>query len=272
MGSDADAAGPAVSVLVPVRDPAPFLAEAVASVLEQHFDHWELVAVLDGPSPGAAETLAAFDDPRVRTVAAEHPRGLGAALNTGLAHCRAELVARLDADDLCLPGRLSRQVGYLSAHPDVGVLGSPGLLINPSGRQVGMKAAPSGIERVERALRWHNVMVHPSVMYRRRLVEEVGGYDEGLTRVEDYDLWLRLLGRTHIDNLPDPVVAYRVHPGQHSQDRFPRTDLDHVRRARLAAARAAGTSLAMARMRHAAWRRFQVRYDPRYRLRRPSKR
>ena len=116
---------PQVSVVLPVRNGARWLGEALQSVIAQTLAAWELIAIDDGSTDDTPGILADFAkrDGRIRVIRQE-PLGLVAALNRGLAEVRAPLLARLDADDRALPERLDRQVRYLAGHPDVGLLGS----------------------------------------------------------------------------------------------------------------------------------------------------
>ncbi|NIR28216.1 MAG: glycosyltransferase [Gammaproteobacteria bacterium] len=189
---------PSVSIVMPFRDAADTLDECLESIAAQSLSSWELVAVDDGSRDGAREALGrrALEDPRIR-ILPNPGRGLVAALNAGLRAARAELVARMDADDRMLPGRLAAQVEHLERHPQVTLVACR------------VEAFPRGRlrEGMREYLRWQNAcitpvdmreeiyveapMVHSSVMFRRSRVLALGGYREG-DFPEDYDLWLRL--------------------------------------------------------------------------------
>ncbi len=164
---------PPVSVLMGVRDGAPWVREAVASVLEQTAPELELIVVDDGSTDSTPTVLAAVRDPRLR-VERQPPAGLTPALNRALSLARAPLVARLDADDLAMPDRLARQRSFLDAHPEVGLLGTAASEVDASGRHVGGPAPPVDDASIRRALIRKNPFVHSSVMMRRRLVEIAG--------------------------------------------------------------------------------------------------
>jgi GT2 family glycosyltransferase len=189
---------PEVSVILPYRDAAPTLEEAITSVLSESAVALELIAVDDGSSddgPAYVESLARRDA-RVRSIRSE-PRGIVHALNLGVDSAGAPLLARMDADDVSLPDRIAREVAMLRADTSLGAVGCF------------VEAFPA--ERVEEGLAryvaWQNAIVtpedharelfvesplcHPSVTMRRDAVREVGGYRHG-PFPEDYDLWLRL--------------------------------------------------------------------------------
>ena len=204
---------PDVTVLMPVRNGERYLRASVDSILAQSFSNFELVIVDDGSTDGTASILASYADPRIRVVKHDRTEGLSAALNHGLACARGALVARQDADDLSSPDRLGRQWAYLSAHPDVALLGSQAWAINADGRAL----TPIDRSLEDPSIRWYalfdNAFVHSSVMFRRDVVwDELHGYDAEWAPVsEDYELWGRLMRSHGVANMPERLVTYRVH-------------------------------------------------------------
>ena len=215
----AAALAPEVSILCPVfNTPPDYLRECWESIKTQTLKTWELILVDDGSTDAAA--IAAVNDigadPRVKLIRLDTNRGISAALNAGLAHCRAEWVARMDADDVMLPDRMEKQLGYLRGHPRVDVLGGQltclreGVLGESTSHDLEITAAT--LADPAKRLWFVN---HPTVMLRKSVLTSAGGYDERLRRAEDLDLWLRLLRRgAVIHNLPDVIVHYRIHAGQ----------------------------------------------------------
>ena len=206
---------PAVAVLLSVHNGAPWVRDAIASVLAQTERDLELIVVDDGStdeSP-AIVTEAAAADQRVRVVRQAHA-GLTKALNRALALVVAPLVARLDADDVALPERLARQRAFLDAHPDVGLLGTAGREVDPAGRELRVVSPPTDDAAIRRALIRRNPFIHSSVMLRRSIVTAAGGYDESLAVAQDYDLWMRLSPVTRLANLAEPLVTRRLVAGR----------------------------------------------------------
>ena len=204
---------PAVSVLMSVHNGAPWVGDAVASVLAQTAGDLELIVIDDGSTDTTREILARARDPRVRV---EHQTraGLTRALNHALALARAPLVARLDADDLALPERLERQLAFLAAHAEVGLLGTGAREVDEGGREVAVIRPPADDGALRRMLIRRNPFVHSSVVMRRSVVERAGGYDERLPVAQDYDLWMRMSGLAGLANLPEPLVVRRLLPGR----------------------------------------------------------
>lgn len=204
---------PAVSVLMAVRDGAPWVAEAVESVLSQTAPDLELIVIDDGSTDATPDLLGAIHDPRLR-VHRRAAAGLTRSLCHALGLARAELIARLDADDLARPERLARQRAFLAAHPEVGLLGTAAVEVDAAGREVRVVQPPLDDATLRRLLIRRNPFVHSSVVFRRRLVERVGGYDESVPVAQDYDLWLRLSAVGRLANLAEPLVVRRLLPGR----------------------------------------------------------
>jgi glycosyltransferase involved in cell wall biosynthesis len=199
---------------MPVFNAEAYLAESIESVLGQTVEDFELIAVDDGSEDGSRAILERFArlDSRVRVVANEKTPGLACGSNRGWRLSRATYVARLDADDVALPQRLSTQIAFLDAHPSVAAVGGAAITIDPSGRQMSVMRSPTSSSVIRATLPRRNCFVHSSVTMRRAALEEVGGYR--FNRGGDYDLWLRLSERFDLANLLQPVVLYRVHAGQ----------------------------------------------------------
>ena len=204
---------PRVSVVLPVRDGAAFLEQALQSVLSQTLSELELIVVDDGSTDRTPEILAAraASDPRVRVLRREGD-GVVAALNAGCAVAATAYVARLDADDVALPERLERQVALLDAHPNVGLVGGAYVAIDQSGRRLATFRPPTEDAALRARLSRYNVFAHPAATFRREAFEQAGGYR--LAEAEDYDLWLRISERWQLASVPDPVLEYRQHSGQ----------------------------------------------------------
>lgn len=201
-----------VSVVLPVHNGGRYLEAAARSILNQTHRDLELIVVDDGSTDGSGSIVEAIGDPRVRLFRNEQNRGLPAALNRGLAAARAEIVARQDADDLSHPERLEKQVMYLTSNPSVGLLGTQAWMIDEEGRCCGSVTHACAHDGLVWELSFDNAFLHTSVAFRRHLVlKQHGGYDEAWPYNQDFDLWLRLARVTRLANLPERLVASRIH-------------------------------------------------------------
>ena len=202
---------PAVSVILPVYNAAPYVEAAVQSILAQSFENFELLLIDDGSTDDSAGILRrlAGTDVRIRLIQREN-KGLIASLNEGLALARATFVARMDADDIALPRRLALQYQRMCADEDLVVLGSAIQYIDDKGRMGRSVSYPEGAA-VQVAALWGAPVAHPATMFRTAVARSAGGYPTTFPHAEDYAFWLQLLRLGHIDNLSEVVLHYRVH-------------------------------------------------------------
>lgn len=204
---------PQVSVLMPVYNGARFLREAMDSVLAQSFLDFEFVIIDDCSTDVTPEILRSYDDSRIVLLRNEQNLRLPATLNRGLKSCRAPLISRVDADDICLPELLARQVALMGTHPEVGVASTACQYIDEEGRVTSTKRWPVTDDRIRLYMTWDNPMIHSGAMYRRDLVLTVGGYNEDYWCSQDYELWSRLANRTNLTNLGEPMMKIRSRVG-----------------------------------------------------------
>jgi glycosyltransferase involved in cell wall biosynthesis len=207
-----------VSVLMPVHGGAPFLKEAISSVQSQDFGSWELLLVLDRPSNELTALANIFvkDESRIKVLVSPGS-GIVDALNFGISIASGGLIARIDSDDVMEPNRLSKQVELLMQSPRIAVIGTQMTFIDSNGLVIGKTSYPITPSDIRKHLRYQNCIGHPSIMYRKKNVVEVGGYRKALTGVEDYDLWLRLSKSFEIQNLDQALTRYRISPSQYSK-------------------------------------------------------
>ncbi len=212
---------PRVAVLLPARDAARTVRGAAVSILRQTFRDLGLVAVDDGSRDETAEILArlARRDRRL-TVVPGAGEGIVRALARGLDRCDAEVVARMDADDVAHPLRLERQLAALDADPSLAAVGSRVRLFPRAGVRPGMRRYSEWLdgldspEAVARDLLVESPLVHPAATIRRAALDRVGGWREG-PFPEDYDLWLRMAeAGARLANVPERLLDWRDSPAR----------------------------------------------------------
>ena len=201
---------PDVSVLMPVYNAMPYLRAACAGILDQTGVDFEFIALNDASTDGSGEYLDGLNDARMRVV--HLPKaGYVVNLNIGLGLCRAPLVARMDADDVSLPGRLARQVAFLHDNPDAVAVGCQAETIDRDDRVTGVLSYDTSDLMIRHRLLSNAHLPHPGVMYRRHAVLDAGGYNADFMPCEDYDLWCRLAERGRLANLDETFLRYRTH-------------------------------------------------------------
>lgn len=199
-----------VSVVIPCFNYAHFLDQAIQSAVDQDYPAIEVIVVNDGSTDDPAAIVSRF--PHVRYVTQEN-RGLAAARNVGLSHCRGELVVFLDADDRLRPGAIAAGARLLEANPDLGFAAGFSTLISGVGLAQPTVNRPGceGSDAYMSLLRRNTIRNPGTVLFRRQLVEAAGGFTSGVDACADYDLYLRI-SRNHPVVFHDAVVAeYRKH-------------------------------------------------------------
>jgi glycosyltransferase involved in cell wall biosynthesis len=212
-------APPLISVLLPVRDAAPYLDAALDSLGRQTLGDFEIIAIDDGSTDGSRDILArhAAADPRIG-VHAQAPKGLVATLNRGLALARGTYLARMDADDIAWPERFAAQAAFLAGRQSVAVVGGAVQEIDAAGRPGTIRRWPAEPTAIRALLPKRNCIAHPTVMARRASLVAAGGYRAAFLAAEDYDLWLRLSEMADLANLPAVVLSHRLHKATVSID------------------------------------------------------
>jgi hypothetical protein len=204
---------PLITFVLSVHNDLRFLPAAVDSMLGQTFEQFEAILIDDGSTDGSGAYLDSLIDPRVRVIHNPGNLGLTTSLNIGLDLARSPYIARMDADDICEPDRLARQIEFLDSHPDVGILGTSRQLIDEEGREIVVASATQG----DLAIRWKcllgNPFAHPTVMLRRSVLNTHKFRYADSFRSEDYELWIRLLQHTRGENLAEPLLRYRLRAG-----------------------------------------------------------
>lgn len=233
-----------VAVLLPFRDTAARLDDAIASIIAQTFRNWELLLVDNASTDGGAAIARKWSrsDLRIRLLTEPRP-GIANALNTGLAGAMAPLIARMDADDISRPDRLEKQVAYMNKRPVIGVLGALTGFSTSVANSAGMRAF----------VNWQNGLItpqdhflkrfvdapvaHPTVMFRRELIDRYGGYSTD-PLPEDHELWLRWMHNgVQFAKLPEELLQWNDHPQRlsrihpnYSVDAFYRTKVHWLAR------------------------------------------
>jgi len=199
-----------VTVVIPTKDRWPLLSRSLASVLGQEDVDFEVIVVDDGSADGTLERLGELPDPRLRVLRHERCMGVASARNLGVAHARAKWVAFLDDDDFWAPRKLRAQLDGARSGANLVYTG----MIVIDDRDGLVETCPLDPDDLRRTLARHNFLGAPStVMVSTDLVRRAGGFDERLSALADWDLWLRLIfdEGAILVACPEPLVAYVLH-------------------------------------------------------------
>ena len=205
---------PTVSVVLSIYNEQPYLKRAIQSILGQTFEDFEFIIINDGSTDGSREVLERFVDldHRIRLVNQKN-QGIPASRNRGLKLARGKYIAVKDGDDISHPKRFEKQVRFLEENPEIGILGTWIEQIDETGDSLRQWRLPTHPDAIAWQSLFNYRLCHPTVMARRSVLENLGGYAEWVTCAEDYELWSRALLETRIANLPDLLYKHRQHGG-----------------------------------------------------------
>lgn len=204
-----------ISIVLPTYNGARYLRESIESVLRQTTSEWELIIVDDcstDETPAIADAYAR-QDARIRVIHNAENQKLPRSLNIGFAAARGEYLTWTSDDNRYLPEALEKMRTYLAAHEDVYLVCARVRLIGADGQRFVSKDFPEGVlPPFRRELMSYCDLIGACFMYRREVLNEIGGYDPGLFCVEDYDYWLRIYERFPlVESIPDFLYEYRFH-------------------------------------------------------------
>ncbi len=199
---------PLVSVIIPAYNSARFIRVTIESALNQDYPNFEIVVVDDGSTDETPEILKEYASERCRVFLESHI-GCVPNYNRCLRYAQGRYIAILDHDDVMLPGRLRRQAEYLESHPELCMVGSAYEIVGEKGEFLESRPMPSGPSEVRRFEGVFNAVQHPTAMYRRHLVDEIGEYREEYFPSHDSEFILRAIARFDADNLPEYLTRWR---------------------------------------------------------------
>ena len=202
-----------VTVLMPVYNGAPYVGEAIESILRQSFTDFEFLIINDGSTDGSADIVRTFADQRIRLL--EHTANLGliATLNHGLAVARGKYVARMDCDDISLPQRLEKQCSFMDMHPEFGICGT-WVKTFDGAKDVTIRF-PTEPDKIRCITMFNSCISHPSIMIRSAALKQYRiFYNPLYPHAEDYALWVEAMRHFQVANIGEVLHLYRQHPGQ----------------------------------------------------------
>ena len=200
---------PKVSVIMSVYNGEKYLREAINGILNQTFTDFEFIIVNDGSTDNSLKIIQSYDDERIGIINNKKNIGLTKSLNKALKQARGEYIARQDADDVSLPNRFEEQIRYFEEHPETALLGTSIYKIDENGEIVGkhiVLAKPS-----KKDLLKGNQFNHGSTIFKKEIIDKVGGYNELIRYSQDYELWLRIAKQYKVRNLTQVLYKLRFH-------------------------------------------------------------
>jgi len=200
-----------VSVIIPCFNADLYVKKAVESIMNQLYTNLEIIVINDCSTDGTKEILKSLEkiDSRIIYLENEVNLKLIKTLNKGLEVAKGKYIVRMDADDISHADRILKQVNYMENNPDIGVLGTNALFFGDNYKSHLTKKYEDN-KIIQAQLFVESPFIHPSIMVKRELLIEVGGYSEKYDQVEDYGLWVELSKITQFANLRDALLDYRI--------------------------------------------------------------
>ena len=207
---------PKISLIMSVYNGEDYIAEAIDSVLNQSFTDWELIVINDCSTDKTAEILSKYEllDKRVKVHTNEVNLRLPSSLNKALSLAEGKYIARMDADDICLPDRLSKQYDFMEKNQDVALSSCRFMTLKNGVISSGGCGGRSDAESIKALLLVTNPILHPGIIAKAEVIKQLG-YDKNFTCTEDMELWTRfVLAGYKIEILSEYLMIYRLHDKQ----------------------------------------------------------
>lgn len=204
---------PLISIIMPVYNTAPYLKEAIESVLNQSEQDFEFIILNDASTDHSKAVIDNYTDRRIRIVNNEKNLGLASTLNKGIRLARGKYIARMDGDDICIQNRFEQQIAVLQKEEDKVVVCSICELIDENGKKIGNWKDDKKYlspEQIKNQLPINNCIVHPSIIVTKEIISQFF-YDPVQHESEDYDLWLRMSAKEiRFVKIPNTLILHRI--------------------------------------------------------------
>lgn len=210
-----------ISVVIPVRNSEKTVKESIESVINQKEENIEILCIINGTSDNSEKIIQDIKDKRIKILHSEP--GIVPALNTGLRHAKGEYIARQDADDVWLEDKLTKQLNFLKSNTNIDILGTQLNVVDKDNNLIRKTNYPINHNQIiSNLLIGENSIGHPSVIFKKSVLDKCGGYYDLFPFAEDLDLWTRLIPWFKFANLDEPLVRYKHIPNPNYNPSIPK--------------------------------------------------
>jgi len=210
---------PFISVIMPVYNAGNFLVEAIESILNQTYKNFEFIIVDDASTDNSYKILKSYakKNKRIRLFRNKKNLGISQTVKKAINKSKGDFLARMDADDICLPNRLAKQLNYLITNPNTVAVGTQCYIIDKDGNLIGEKKFPVKFEDVYKYILKFIPVQQPTLMInKKKLPRNFQYYHDGMQTAEEVELIFKLFKYGKVENLPEPLHLYRIHNGNTS--------------------------------------------------------
>jgi glycosyltransferase involved in cell wall biosynthesis len=212
-----------VSIILPTYNGAKYIKQAIESILTQSYPLWELIILNDGSSDNTENIVKEYinKDKRIIYLKDEINLGVQKSLNKGLKEARGEYIARIDDDDEWInKDKLQKQVKFLDDNHDYVLIGTNGIVVDEKRKKLTDYDVPETDELIRISMLLKNPFIQSSILTRKNILLEIGGYSEekNIKNIEDYQLSLRIGLQGKLYNMKEPMVMYMIREGNISSN------------------------------------------------------
>lgn len=221
---------PKISVVMPAYNAEKHIAEAIESILNQTFTDFELLIIDDASTDKTFEIAKDYadKDSRIKIIRNTENLNIGGSLNKGISEAKAEIIARMDADDISLPDRFQKQYDLLQSDPKIAVVGGD-IIVLEEDWSTHIRKYESDSDKMKKLLVRYMPFAHPATMYRKQPVVEAGMYDPKKSPSEDMNLWIRLGAKYKFGSVPSPIFKYRMYSTSSSNKKLRKVELNTIK-------------------------------------------
>ncbi len=201
---------PKISVIMSVYNGEQFLEAAINSILKQSFTDFEFIILDDGSDDNSVDIINSYQDERISLHNLNH-QGLPSALNYGISIARAQLICRMDSDDIAHSERFEKQLRFLDKNPEIDLCGTSISIIDENDQLIGTRLMPVKHKEIIGTIDYSCNVIHPTYCFKKKIHDSIGGYRKELLYSQDYDYLLRVIDKGYkVHNLPEVLLKYRM--------------------------------------------------------------
>lgn len=201
-----------VSIVMSVYNTEKYVHRAIGSILNQTLKNFEFIIVNDASRDKTSTIVRGYakKDKRIRLINNDRHLRIAHSLNIGVSYAKADLIARMDADDISHPERLEAQYIFLKANPEVAIVGTNISIADENEREIWERKYPNQSEDIKKIMFRYAPFAHPTVMFRKKVFKELGGYDPQMIPCEDIDFWFKIGAKYDFGNIPKALLKYTL--------------------------------------------------------------